>query len=109
MDDKRGLGAFDRIALRVVGILTISITGGIFTLVLSMSTTLAIVENKVENIIATANDDIKDLKTQMRDLKNDIALKTQQRYTIKDAEKDSQVINFRLKNIENKLESLELK
>jgi len=106
-EGKRGLSEVDRIALRIVSALIITGILGLFTVLNKNTTTLAIVQNDVKNLIANTTNDISRLAARVGALEDTIQTRAQDRYTYKDATKDQQISNFRINEIEKRVQKLE--
>ena len=104
---KRGMSELDRIALRIVSALIITGILGLFTVLNKNTTTLAIVQNDVKNLIANTSSDISRLTDRVRAVEDVMQARTQDRYTYKDATKDQQMMNFRMNEMERRLNEIE--
>ena len=103
----RGLSTIDRIALRVVSALLIAGIIGLFAVISRNTTTLAIVQNDLQNLITNTNNDVMRLNGRVNSIESLLNSRTQDRYTYKDALKDQQLFNFRLTDLEERFDTFE--
>lgn len=103
--DERGLSQLDRIALRVVsGILVLGIVT-IFSMVSKNTTTLAVMEAVMNNLVQTTTNEISRLNNRISIMEDVMESRSKDTYTYKDALRDKEGVLFRLENIEKRLNS----
>lgn len=103
----RGLSQLDRIALRIVSGILITGIIGVFVLLNTNTTTLAVVQNDVKNLVATTRNDLNRLDARVDALENALSMKTEDRYTYKDALRDQEVIKYQIKDLDKRVNKLE--
>ena len=101
----RGLGATDRIALRIVSAVLIAGIIGLFTILMRNSTTLAVVQNDLKNLAVNIDNQIGRLTDRVTTIEN----KTNNGYSYKDATRDQQLINFKIEKLDQRLTEMENK
>ena len=107
--EMRGLSQLDRIALRLVSGILITGIIGLFVVLNTNTTTLAVVQADLKNLVVTTNNDLRRLNARVDALEGVIDTKTGDRYTYKDALRDQEVIKYRINDLDKRVGKLEQK